>query len=40
MNPENTDVKLDTLNEASTHLIEGSVALPEDIFSSYWSYLP
>ncbi|CAI4240130.1 CQS_1a_G0000780.mRNA.1.CDS.1 [Saccharomyces cerevisiae] len=36
---ESTDVKLDALNEPSAHLIEENVALPEDIFSSYWSYL-
>ncbi|CAI4242607.1 CQI_4a_G0000840.mRNA.1.CDS.1 [Saccharomyces cerevisiae] len=37
---ENTDVKLDTLNEPSAHLIEENVALPKEIFSSYWSYVP
>ncbi|CAI4912970.1 CRE_collapsed_G0000780.mRNA.1.CDS.1 [Saccharomyces cerevisiae] len=36
---ENADTKLDTLSEPSAHLIEENVALPEDIFSSYWSYL-
>ncbi|CAI4243452.1 CRB_1a_G0000830.mRNA.1.CDS.1 [Saccharomyces cerevisiae] len=36
--PESTDVKLDTLNEPSAHLIEKNVALPKDIFRSYLSY--
>ncbi|CAI4240456.1 AIG_G0000790.mRNA.1.CDS.1 [Saccharomyces cerevisiae] len=36
---ENTDVKLDTLDEPSAHLIEENVALPKEIFSSYWSYV-
>ncbi|CAI4477805.1 CDG_1a_G0019600.mRNA.1.CDS.1 [Saccharomyces cerevisiae] len=36
---ENTDVKLDTSNEPSAHLIEENVALPEEIFHSYFSYL-
>ncbi|CAI4240232.1 BFP_1a_G0000760.mRNA.1.CDS.1 [Saccharomyces cerevisiae] len=36
--PESTDVKLDTLNEPSAHSIEENVALPKDIFRSYWSY--
>ncbi|CAI4054658.1 DUP/COS family protein SKDI_01G0840 [Saccharomyces kudriavzevii IFO 1802] len=36
---ENHDVKLDTLSEPNAHLIEENVALPEDIFNSYWSYL-
>ncbi|CAI4929899.1 CGH_3_HP_G0040650.mRNA.1.CDS.1 [Saccharomyces cerevisiae] len=36
---ENTDVKLDTSNEPSAHLIEENVALPEEIFHSYLSYI-
>ncbi|CAI4239262.1 AHL_G0000860.mRNA.1.CDS.1 [Saccharomyces cerevisiae] len=36
---ENTDVKLDTLDEPSAHLIEENVALPEDTFNSYRSYI-
>ncbi|CAI4244230.1 ADE_G0000770.mRNA.1.CDS.1 [Saccharomyces cerevisiae] len=36
---ETADVKLDVLNEPSAHLIEENVALPEDTFRSYWSYL-
>ncbi|CAD6595223.1 AMH_1a_G0000750.mRNA.1.CDS.1 [Saccharomyces cerevisiae] len=36
---ESTDTKLDTSNEPSAHLIEENVALPEEIFSSYFSYL-
>ncbi|AJO97813.1 Prm9p [Saccharomyces cerevisiae YJM1444] len=36
---ESTDVKLDALNEPSAHLIVENVALPEDTFRSYWSYL-
>ncbi|KAM3170909.1 ULP1-interacting protein 3 [Saccharomyces cerevisiae] len=35
---ENTDVKMDTLDEPSAHLIEENVALPEDTFSSHLSY--
>ena len=36
---ENTDVKMDTLDEPSAHLIEENVALPEDTFSSHLSYV-
>ncbi|CAI4240661.1 BAH_G0019240.mRNA.1.CDS.1 [Saccharomyces cerevisiae] len=36
---ENTDTKLDTSNEPSAHLIEENVALPKEIFYSYWSYV-
>ncbi|CAI4054670.1 DUP/COS family protein SKDI_01G0880 [Saccharomyces kudriavzevii IFO 1802] len=36
---ESTDFKLDARNEPSAHLIEENVALPEDMFKSYWSYL-
>ncbi|CAI4240771.1 AMM_1a_G0000900.mRNA.1.CDS.1 [Saccharomyces cerevisiae] len=36
---ESTDTKLDTSNEPSAHLIEENVALPEEIFHSYFSYL-
>nr|CAI6384577.1 AEL_HP1_G0000750.mRNA.1.CDS.1 [Saccharomyces cerevisiae] len=36
---ENTDVKLDTSNEPSAHLIEENVALPKEIFNSYRSYI-
>ncbi|CAI4244881.1 CCT_1a_G0000770.mRNA.1.CDS.1 [Saccharomyces cerevisiae] len=36
---ENTDVKMNTLDEPSAHLIEENVALPEDTFSSHLSYV-
>ncbi|CAI4054661.1 uncharacterized protein SKDI_01G0850 [Saccharomyces kudriavzevii IFO 1802] len=36
---EKDNVKLDTLSQLEAHLIEDNVALPEDIFSSYPSYL-
>ncbi|CAI4243905.1 CEI_1a_G0000640.mRNA.1.CDS.1 [Saccharomyces cerevisiae] len=36
---ESTDTKLDTSNEPSAHLIEENVALPKEIFYSYWSYV-
>lgn len=36
---EKDNVKLDTLSQLEAHLIEDNVALPEDVFSSYPSYL-
>ncbi|CAI4037123.1 hypothetical protein SMKI_01G0820 [Saccharomyces mikatae IFO 1815] len=36
---ENTDLKMNTLDEPAAHLIEDNVALPEDMFSSYLGYL-